>query len=231
MTGFDERVHAHVAVSGGTRQLVRDRMVDEQIQARGVKDQNVLESMRRVPRHRFVLNDSTDEAYQDYPLSIGYRQTISQPYIVALMTEALQLKTSDKVLEIGTGSGYQATVLAEIVSQVFSIEIVEALASRALNTLRNLGYDNVEVRAGDGYIGWAEKAPFNAIILTATPSQVPQPLMEQLAIGGRLIAPVGENLQSLVMIHRTPEGYTRTELLSVAFVPMTGQALKNISRP
>ncbi len=199
-------------------------MVMEQIVARGVTEQTVLDAMRCVPRHRFVLSDSVDEAYQDYPLSIGYQQTISQPYVVAFMTEALRLQTSGKVLEIGAGSGYQAAVLAEIVSNVFTLEIVESLGLRAKDTLCNLGYENVAVRVGDGYKGWPEEAPFDAIILTAAPDHIPQPLLEQLAVGGRLVLPVGADTQSLVLIHRTEEGDMRSELLPVSFVPMTGQA-------
>ncbi|WP_447971472.1 protein-L-isoaspartate(D-aspartate) O-methyltransferase [Nitrospira sp. M1] len=207
-----------------SRQFERDKMVDQQIVARGVKDSAVIATMRHVPRHRFVLENNGAEAYGDYPLSIGYKQTISQPFIVAFMTEALQLQPENRVLEIGTGSGYQTAVLAHVVSQVFSIEIVEPLAQRAERILKDLGCNTVTVKVGDGYQGWPEEAPFKAIILTAAPDHVPQSLLEQLEIGGRLVLPVGSDPQSLVLIHRTQEGYTRTELLAVSFVPMTGQA-------
>ena len=207
-----------------SRQFERDRMVDQQIVARGVNDSVVLAAMRSVPRHRFALEGDAEDAYGDYPLSIGYKQTISQPYIVAFMTEALQLRSHDRVLEIGTGSGYQAAVLAKIVDQVFTIEIVEPLAERAKHILKDLGYNNVSIRAGDGYQGWPEEAPFDAIILTAAPDHIPQPLKDQLKIGGRLILPLEGDPQSLELHQRTTEGFTRKHLLSVSFVPMTGQA-------
>jgi len=209
-----------------TRQAERDWMVDTQIVAGGVTDEAVVAAMRRVPRHRFMPDSDSEDAYGDFPLPIGYGQTISQPFIVAYMTQALKLKPDEKVLEIGTGSGYQAAILAELVSKVLTIEIVEPLARRAEETLKELGYSNVIVRAGDGYKGWPDESPFDAIILTAAPNHIPPPLLEQLAIGGRLILPVGDYPQSLVMIRRTKEGYKETELLPVAFVPMTGQALK-----
>ncbi len=219
--GCNESLHGNDLKS---RQLERDRMVDEQIVARGVKDPVVISTIRHVPRHRFVLDLDSSEAYGDFPLSIGHKQTISQPFIVAFMTEALKLRPNDRVLEIGTGSGYQTAVLANIVSEVFTIEIVEPLAEQAERIFKALEYDNVTVRTGDGYKGWPEKSPFDAIILTAAPDHVPQPLMEQLDIGGRLILPVGADPQRLVLIHRTEKGYSRTELLPVSFVPMTGQA-------
>jgi len=206
------------------RHFERNKMVDQQILARGVKEPAVIATMRHVPRHRFAVESDGSEAYGDYPLSIGHKQTISQPFIVARMTEALQLHPEDRVLEIGTGSGYQTAVLAHIVSQVFSIEIVEPLATRAVRILNDLGYHNVIVKVGDGYEGWPEEAPFKAIILTAAPDHIPQPLLDQLEVGGRLVLPVGSDPQSLMLIHRTKQGYTRTELLAVTFVPMTGQA-------
>jgi protein-L-isoaspartate(D-aspartate) O-methyltransferase len=209
-----------------TRQAERDWMVDTQIVGGGVTDQAVVAAMRRVPRHRFMPDPDSEDAYGDFPLPIGYGQTISQPFIVAYMTQALKLKPDEKVLEIGTGSGYQAAILAELVSKVWTIEIVEPLARRAKETLAELGYSNVIVRAGDGYKGWPDESPFDAIILTAAPNHIPTPLLEQLAIGGRLILPVGDYPQRLVLIRRTKEGYKETELLPVAFVPMTGQALK-----
>ena len=214
-----------ILASGPTmRQHERDRMVNQQIVARGVKDPVVLSAMRSVPRHRFALKDDAEDAYGDYPLSIGHEQTISQPYIVAFMTEALKLQSEDRVLEIGTGSGYQAAVLAKIVAQVFTIEIVEPLAIRAKGILKELGYTNVSIRIGDGYQGWPEKAPFDAIILTAAPNHIPQPLKDQLKIGGRLILPIDGDPQSLELHQRTAEGFTKKHLLSVSFVPMTGQA-------
>ncbi len=206
------------------RQAERDRMVNDQIVARGVKDPAVIEALRWIPRHRFVLEAEAEMAYEDRPLPIGYEQTISQPYIVAFMTEALQLQGKKKVLEIGTGSGYQAAVLATIVHQVFTIEIVEPLAERAAGTLKEVGCDNVTVRTGDGYQGWPGEAPFDGIIVTAASDHVPQPLLEQLAIGGRLILPIGKFKQDLVVVRRTEKGYEQTTVLPVAFVPMTGEA-------
>jgi protein-L-isoaspartate(D-aspartate) O-methyltransferase len=206
------------------RQPERDLMVARQIVARGVKDPAVLAAMRRVPRHLFLPNPNAAAAYWDGPLPIGHGQTISQPYIVAFMTEALGLRGGETVLEIGTGSGYQTAVLAELARAVFSLEIVRALAERADRTLRELGYTNVHVRAGDGYRGWPEHAPFDAIVLTAAPDHVPQPLLDQLAVGGRMILPVGKFFQKLTLIRRTAKGYERATLLPVAFVPMTGEA-------
>ncbi|GJL64926.1 MAG: protein-L-isoaspartate O-methyltransferase [Nitrospirales bacterium] len=219
--GCEENIVGHDQTK---RQIERDRMVNQQIIARGVKDPMVLAVIRHVPRHRFVLEVDASEAYEDYPLSIGHNQTISQPFIVAFMTEALQLQPEDHVLEIGTGSGYQTAVLAHIASKVLSIEIVEPLAKRAEHTLKELGCDNVRVKLGDGYQGWPEEAPFQAIILTAAPEHIPQPLLEQLKIDGRLVLPVGGDPQSLMLIHRRKQGYTQTKLLAVTFVPMTGQA-------
>jgi len=201
----------------------RARMVREQIEARGVVDPRVLEAMRRVPRHELVPADVRAHAYADGPLPIGYGQTISQPYIVAYMTEQLRLEPQDRVLEIGTGSGYQAAVLSELCAEVYTIEIVEQLAERAVRDLERLGYRNVTVRQGDGYRGWPEHAPFDAIILTAAPPRIPEPLLEQLAIGGRMIAPVGEHYQELVLITRDTSGFRHQRLLPVRFVPMTGE--------
>ena len=212
-----------------TRQVERDRMVDTQIVGGGITDQRVIAAMRRVPRHRFIPDEESDDAYGDFPLPIGHGQTISQPFIVAYMTQALKLKPNEKVLEIGTGSGYQAAILAELGVQGFSIEIVKPLAARAKAILAELGYDNVIVRAGDGYQGWPDESPFDAMIITAAPDHIPSPLLEQLAVGGRLILPVGSYSQNLVLIRRTEEGYQRTELLPVRFVPMTGQAEKGPS--
>jgi len=203
---------------------LRNRMVETQIAARGVADSAVLGAMRAVPRHRFVTEDYRREAYEDHPLPIGEGQTISQPYIVAVMTEALALSPGDTVLEVGTGSGYQAAVLAEIAGHVCTIEIVEPLGLRAESTLTALGYRNIDVRIGDGYRGWPELAPFAAIIVTAAPDHVPQPLIDQLALGGRLVIPVGDRVQSLVILTRTPSGIEREERFGVRFVPMTGEA-------
>ena len=181
--------------------------------------------MRRVPRHRFTLQADQKDAYGDFPLPIGHHQTISQPFIVAFMSQALALTAEDKLLEIGCGSGYQTAVAAEIVSQVYSLEIIPQLAQRASQLLEELGYHNVHIRVGDGHRGWPEEAPFDAIIVTAAPGQVPQALLQQLAIGGRLILPLGDAWQQeLLLIRRTPQGYERQALLDVAFVPMTGNS-------
>lgn len=200
----------------------RARMVDRQIEARGIGDPRVLDAMRRVPRERFVPVLYRGSAYADHPLSIGYEQTISQPYIVAWMTEALRVKGSSRVLEVGTGSGYQAAVLAEIAREVFTIEIVEPLAKSARETLASLGYRNVHVRQGDGYLGWPERAPFDGIMVTAAPDHVPQPLIDQLAVGGRLVIPVGrqDGMQFMTVITKTESGITKEETLPVRFVPL-----------
>ena len=206
--------------------VARERMVAVQIEERGVKDERVLAAMRRVPRHRFVPADVAQFAYEDSPLPIGYDQTISQPYIVAHMTEQLQVRGGLKVLEIGTGSGYQAAVLAEMGARVYSIEIVSELAARAAKDLQSVGYKNVQVRAGDGYRGWPEAAPFDRIIVTAAPDHVPQPLVEQLAVGGRMVIPVGEHFQQMTIIEKTPQGVVQSQTIDVLFVPMTGEAQK-----
>jgi protein-L-isoaspartate(D-aspartate) O-methyltransferase len=202
----------------------RARMVREQIEGRGVRDPLVLKAMSQVPRHVLVPPDVRDHAYEDRPLPIGQGQTISQPFVVAYMTEQLKLKGGEKVLEVGTGSGYQAAVLAEIAGQVYTIEIVEPLALRARDDLQRLGYRNVHVRVGDGYRGWPELAPFDAIIVTAAPSRVPQPLIDQLAMGGRLVLPVGGLDQELLRIERRSDGIHQERLLDVRFVPMRGEA-------
>jgi protein-L-isoaspartate(D-aspartate) O-methyltransferase len=201
-------------------------MVREQIEARGIRDARVLAALRKVPRHLFVPPEEQREAYIDYPLPIGHEQTISQPYVVAYMTEALELTPRDRVLEIGTGSGYQAAILAELAAEVYSIEIVEPLAKEAEARLRRLGYSRVQVRAGDGYRGWPEAAPFDAIIVTAAPGHIPQPLVNQLREGGRMVLPLGRWDQELVRLRRTPGGLLRENLLPVRFVPMTGEAEK-----
>jgi protein-L-isoaspartate(D-aspartate) O-methyltransferase len=202
------------------RETERNQMVDEYIITSGVKDPAVLAAMRLVPRHRFVPATYSTFAYLDRPLPIGHGQTISQPSLVAMMTEALTIKKRDKVLEVGTGSGYQAAILAELADKVLTVEIVEPLARQAERTLTELGYNNIRVRVGDGYQGWPEEAPFNAIIVTAAPDHVPQPLLDQLAIGGRLILPVGRYVQTLELYRRTAEGYEHKTLTFVRFVPL-----------
>jgi protein-L-isoaspartate(D-aspartate) O-methyltransferase len=201
-------------------------MVQKQLRDRFIHDERVLAAMEKVPRHRFVPEANRGDAYRDGALSIGHDQTISQPYIVAFMTEALQLEGGEKVLEIGTGSGYQAAVLAEVAGDIYTIEIVEPLGKRAVRVLAELGYENVHPRIGDGYHGWAEEAPFDAIMVTAAPDHVPQSLIDQLRVGGRLILPVGDDEQNLILITRTPEGTEQREVLPVRFVPMTGEARK-----
>jgi protein-L-isoaspartate(D-aspartate) O-methyltransferase len=201
----------------------REAMVRDQLSARGISDERVLAAMRRVPRHEFVPAASREEAYADGPLAIGHGQTISQPYVVAAMTEALGLRGGERVLEVGTGSGYQAAVLAELGVEVYSIEIVEALAERARADLERLGYA-VHLRVGDGYRGWPEAAPFDAILVTAAPDHVPPSLVEQLAEGGRLVLPLGQGVQDLVRLTRTADGVRRETLFGVRFVPMTGEA-------
>jgi len=210
-----------------TRDPMLDRrlaMVSGQIESRGVRHEAVLEAMRTVPRHRFVPEGVRREAYQDGPLPIGHRQTISQPYIVALMTELLRPEKSMKVLEVGTGSGYQAAVLAECVGEVYTIEIVRELGIEAAGLLDSLGYENVHTRIGDGYDGWPEQAPFDGILVTAAPAKVPPPLKEQLVVGGRLVIPVGRGGQDLVVITRTEKGFVERIVTPVRFVPMTGKA-------
>ncbi len=198
----------------------RQRMVADQIEARGVRDGRVLAAMRRVPRHRFVPEDEAAMAYEDHPLPIGQGQTISQPYIVAAMTELLELEPGDRVLEIGTGSGYQAAVLAEIGAKVFSIEIVPELAERARRTLSETGHPEVTVVTGDGWKGLPDRAPFDAIIVTAAPDRVPEALIDQLRPGGRLVVPVGTYFQTLRVIEKTESGVESRDVFGVRFVPM-----------
>jgi protein-L-isoaspartate(D-aspartate) O-methyltransferase len=219
--------HKHKAF--GERVKEREEMVAEQIEARGIKDANVLAAMRIVPRHAFIPKNVRKAAYGDHPLPIGFDQTISQPYIVAFMTEALELKPDSKVLEIGTGSGYQAAVCAEIAAEVYSIEIVEPLAERAEQTLKELGYTNVFVKAGDGYFGWPEKAPFDAVIGTAAAERIPPPLLEQLKPGGRMILPyeTRQGFQYLVLVTKDEKGdISKRNVMPVMFVPMTGEVTK-----
>lgn len=213
---------AHAA-DGDEDSARRDRMVNEQIAARGVTDEAVLDAMRKVLRHEFVPPNLRREAYADYPLPIGHEQTISQPYIVAYMTEALAVKRGHKILEVGTGSGYQAAVLAALGADVYSIEIVEPLALRARAVLARLGYQ-VHVRVGDGYDGWPDAAPFDGIIVTAAPPAVPAPLVSQLKEGGRLVVPVGKTLQDLNVYAKVKGQLVLCATLPVRFVPMVGKA-------
>jgi protein-L-isoaspartate(D-aspartate) O-methyltransferase len=205
--------------------VLRHRMVDLQLAARDIRDERVLDVMRRIPRHLFVPESQRESAYADWPLQIGAGQTISQPYIVGLMTQLAKPQPESRALDVGTGSGYQAAVLAELCREVYSIEIIEPLAVEARLRLADLGYRNVEVRCGDGYRGWPEHAPFDVIILAAAPADIPEPLVEQLAPGGRLVLPVGGWAQELVVVEKQPDGTTRqwTEI-GVMFVPMTGEA-------
>lgn len=201
----------------------RLRMVEEQIRARGIRSESVLAAMAKVARHRFVPGSEVGEAYDDHPLPIGHRQTISQPYIVAYMTEAAEITPNEKVLEIGTGSGYQAAVLAELAKEVFTIEIIPELAEGARRALTELGYKNVQVRTGNGYLGWPEQAPFDAIIVTAAPEEIPKALVEQLAVNGKMVIPVGSRFQEMVIVTRTKEGVVEKRTIPVRFVPMTGK--------
>jgi protein-L-isoaspartate(D-aspartate) O-methyltransferase len=205
-------------------------MVEQQLGGAGIRDPRVLGAMRRVPRHRFVPPAEVPAAYDDTPLPIGFEQTISQPYIVAFMTQAAEVAPGDTVLEIGTGSGYQAAVLAELAGAVYSIEIVPQLAARARATLAALGYANVHLRAGDGYRGWPEHAPYDAIVVTAAPDHVPPALVAQLAPGGRLVIPVGAGEQELLVISRNARGVTTRRTIPVRFVPFTGEAARDSGR-
>jgi len=195
-------------------------MTDSQIRARGVSDPRVLAAMEKIPRHLFVPSSVRGCAHADEPLPIGDGQTISQPYIVAYMTEALGLLGSEKVLEVGTGSGYQTAVLAELVDEVFTVEIVERLSQRARSILDGLGYANIHYRVGDGSEGWPEAAPFDAVMVTAAAAVIPKTLEDQLVVGGRMIVPVGTDLQELVLVHRDKKGLRRERLLAVRFVPL-----------
>lgn len=206
----------------------RKAMIENDIKSKGISDEKVLEAMSNVKRHNFVPENVRPGSYEDHPLPIGYGQTISQPYIVALMTETLKLKPDDKVLEIGTGSGYQAAVLAEIVNDVYTIEIIEELAERAEQTLKSQGYENVKAKNADGYFGWEEHAPFDAIIITAASDHIPPPLISQLTDGGKLIIPLGSvrYYQTLTLATRHGNDLKTKYITSVRFVPMTGEALK-----
>jgi len=204
----------------------RKEMVEYQLKNRGIQEPQVLNAMLEVARDKFVPDTLIGRAYDDGPLPIGEGQTISQPYIVAYMTEQLRLKGSEKVLEIGTGSGYQAAILAEIVKQVYTIEIIENLSKKAETILKSSEYKNIHFKVGDGYFGWEEYAPFDAIIITAAPQEIPKPLIEQLRVGGRLIAPVGDTFQELVLITKLEDGLRRESLIPVVFVPMRGEIEK-----
>jgi protein-L-isoaspartate(D-aspartate) O-methyltransferase len=210
----------------GDFKAMREKMVETQIKARGVKDPRILSALLKVERHRFVPEEYLHSAYTDQPLPIGEGQTISQPYIVALMTELLELKGEEKVLEIGTGSGYQAAILAELAKEVYSIEIIETLASMAKNKLIELGYENIKVKAGDGYLGWPEVSPFDAIIITCAPDHIPKPLIEQLKEGGRMVVPVGTYAQELKKIVKQSGKIVTMDVIPVVFVPMTGEGVK-----
>jgi protein-L-isoaspartate(D-aspartate) O-methyltransferase len=213
------------AAAEDDRAAERARMVEEQIVARGMHDERVLAALRKVPRHRFVPPAERERAYRDRPLPIGSQQTISQPYIVALMSQLADVQAGERVLEVGTGSGYQAAVLAELGAEVHSIEIVPELAEAARRALRETGYERVDVITGDGYRGLPARAPFDAILVTAAPDHVPQPLIDQLAVGGKLVIPVGDSLQELRVLERKREGgVVGSTVTSVMFVPMTGEA-------
>lgn len=210
--------------AGPNWEAARQRMVDEQLAARDIRSPRVLAAMRQVPRHLFVPEAGRALAYEDRPLPIGHDQTISQPYIVAYMTEALELDATDRVLEIGTGSGYQAAILGVLAKEVYTIEIVEPLAERARQTLKTLGHSNVHVRAGNGYLGWPEQSPFDRIMVTAAPDEVPPALVEQLKVGGLMAIPVGTVVQELRILRKTRSGRMETlRTLPVRFVPMTGK--------
>jgi len=203
----------------------RMKMVETQIRSRGVTDEQVLQAMEQVPRHEFVPHDYSNQAYADHPLPIGYGQTISQPYIVALMTELLNLRSTDRVLEIGTGSGYQAAILAEVVAEVYTVEIIKELAAESTERLARLGYTNVHTLQADGYYGWEEHAPYDAIIVTAAPDHIPTPLVQQLADGGKLVIPVGPPGGYQVLWEITKQGseIKKRQVTGVLFVPLTGE--------
>jgi protein-L-isoaspartate(D-aspartate) O-methyltransferase len=216
------------ARAGDVFEKRRLQMVKTDIEGRGIRDPKVLAAMRKIPRHLYVDPFYKNSAYGDFPLPIGEGQTISQPYVVALMTEALRLKPTDRVLEIGTGSGYQAAVLAEIVKEVYTIEIKGPLAKQAENRLKGMGYENIRVRHADGYFGWPEHAPFDAIIITASANHIAPPLIKQLKEGGRLIIPLGSTTyyQILTLVTKKKKGLELLQMGSVAFVPMTGKIRK-----
>jgi protein-L-isoaspartate(D-aspartate) O-methyltransferase len=201
-------------------------MIEKQIISRGIQDPRLIQAMIKIPRHKFVPADLREYAYGDNPIPIGMDQTISQPYIVALMTELLKLKEGEKVLEVGTGSGYQTAILAEMGCEVFTIEIVESLVEKAKQVLESLGYKKIHYKSGDGYSGWPEHAPFDAIIVTAAPDHIPQPLIEQLKVNGRMVIPVGDLYQELILIKKREKRVEMKTVTPVRFVPMTGEAQK-----
>ena len=219
---FFRRKNPQNELEGNDYANLREKMVEEQIRGRGVKDKRVLEVMRKVPRHLFVNSDSMDAAYEDNAMPIEYDQTISQPYIVGLMTELLELEPSSKVLEIGTGCGYQTVVLAEMVEEVYTVEILPELAKSASKRFDDFGYRNIHRRCGNGYYGWEKYAPYDRIIVTAAPKKLPNRLIKQLAEGGLMILPIGDYHQDLVRIHRTEHGIECKNVSGVRFVPMTG---------
>lgn len=222
-----ERAHTQVADFAAQR----ERMVKEQMVMRGIMEERVLAAMRKVPREEFVPKEFRAESYTDQPLPIGYDQTISQPFIVAFMTEQLRPQPQDRVLEVGTGSGYQAAILAELAAEVYSIEIIEPLAKNAEATLRRLGYKSVHVKADDGYKGWPEHAPFDAIIVTCAPDHVPQPLIDQLKEGGRMVIPVGAmGNQELYLLEKANGELHQRSVTPVRFVPMTGEGARKLNR-
>ena len=213
--------------TAGDFEAQRQRMVERQLKPRGIKDERVLAAMAKVPREEFIPADARTDAYEDGPLPIGYDQTISQPYIVAFMTEQLRPKSSDRVLEIGSGSGYQAAILAELVADVYTIEIIEPLAKTAEATLQRLAYKNVHIKVGDGYKGWPEEAPFDAVIVTCAPEKVPQSLVDQLKDGGRMVIPVGERFaQQLYLLEKKNGQLKESATLPVRFVPMLREGQK-----
>ncbi|MGE5444723.1 MAG: protein-L-isoaspartate(D-aspartate) O-methyltransferase [Ignavibacteriales bacterium] len=205
----------------------RWEMVETQIISRGIRDSKLIRAMLKIPRHKFVPENLRDIAYGDNPLPVGIEQTISQPYIVALMTELLRLNSGEKVLEVGTGSGYQTAILAEMGCKVYTIEILEPLSEKAQQVLKSLGYEDIHYKIGDGYRGWPQFAPFDAIIVTAAPDHMPQPLIEQLNTNGRMIIPVGAQYQELLLIKKTDKGTDMKTITPVRFVPMTGEAQKS----
>jgi protein-L-isoaspartate(D-aspartate) O-methyltransferase len=210
---------------------VRRQQMVEVVRERGVSDRRVLDAMGEVPRHLFVPENVRPQAYEDFPLPIGSQQTISQPYIVALMTSLLELKGGVRVLEIGTGSGYQAAVLSKVAGEVYTIEILGPLAESARRAIDGLGYGNIHFRVGDGYAGWPEAAPFDGIVVTAAPEKIPQPLLDQLKVGGKLVIPVGSFFQDLLVLTKTATGFERKNVAPVRFVPMTGEAQKPPPKP
>jgi protein-L-isoaspartate(D-aspartate) O-methyltransferase len=217
------RLRGQAAAAADRFSAARQQMVDVQLKARGITSAAVLAAMNRVPRHLFVPPPIQSRAYEDTPLPIGLNQTISQPFIVAYMTEALQLSSEHTVLEIGSGSGYQAAVLAELVRQVYTIEIIPELADRARKTLAEAGYRNVQVRTGNGYLGWPEHGPFARILVTAAPEEIPQSLVDQLAIGGTMVLPVGRGFQQMMIVTKTADGVAQKSTMPVRFVPMVNK--------